>query len=129
MAQLAAEAACAVSGVARLQPGLRALAMRYTRRVAARGSAGADHGGVEVRLSPLVPRPGCAGGGVHVRIAVNVVVDGRRPANRVAFDVQRIVAAAVSAALGHPVAEVAVTVCDIQRAPDSPGGAGRATAG
>lgn len=105
LAAVAAEAACRVPGVVRLEAGVLGLVSGMVRGARERvcGRALADTDGVRVEV-----------GEDGARIAVDLVVSGRDQAAAVAGAVRRTVGAAVTAATGVPVASVVVTILDVE---------------
>lgn len=105
VATAAAEAARAVPGVIRLQPGLVGLVAQIAAETWTRvtGLDMPDYGGVDVDLDPA--------GGANVRITV--VTDSRHQAATVAEGIQRAVLAALAERTAPPAATVVVHVCDI----------------
>jgi uncharacterized alkaline shock family protein YloU len=104
-AAIAARAAVAVPGVARLEPGLLGLIGSVTRSARGwiKGVAPASVDGVRVALEPAL-----------VRIEVNVVLSGLDQAAAVAGAVQRAVGREVAFATGYSSIEVSVSIMDIE---------------
>lgn len=104
IAAIAAHAAGATPGVARLQPGLAGLLGEFSRRTRQRLglAAGAATGGVEVER---------AAGGVTLRL--EIAADGHDQAAAVARAAQQAVARAVSEGTGLAVESVAIRILDI----------------
>lgn len=104
VAAAAADAARSTPGVERLQPGLWGLVQQLSHEMWVRttGEPYPDVGGVDVELI-----------GSAARIDVTIVADGTRPADVIAFEMQRAIVSAVAARTGVPVSEVAVHVCEI----------------
>jgi uncharacterized alkaline shock family protein YloU len=107
IAAIAARAAATTSGVVRLEPGLAGLvgSLVRTARGQLRGVDPAPIDGVRVTGDPS-----------GLRIEVDLVTSGQDQVAAVAGRVQRAVAAQVRAATGLAVAEVAVSVLDVELA-------------
>ena len=104
-AEAAAGAARAVAGVAALQPGLWGLVRRLAADTFERlgGRPLPDIAGVDADLTDA-----------GLRLDLRIVLAPGHQAVAVGTRVQRAVAAAVPAAVGHPVAAVAVHVVGVQ---------------
>ncbi|MFI9380806.1 Asp23/Gls24 family envelope stress response protein [Kutzneria sp. NPDC052558] len=104
-AAIAARAAIAVPGVARLEPGLLGLIGSATRSARGwiKGLTPASVDGVRVSVEPEL-----------VRIEVSIVLSGLDQAAAVGGAVQRAVGRAVAAATGYESIEVSVSVLDIE---------------
>ncbi|MFB8278043.1 Asp23/Gls24 family envelope stress response protein [Nocardia colli] len=106
VAAVAAQAACAVPGVVRLEPGVRGLVSSLVRvgkqRLTNTDPAASE--GVRVRRS--------AGGALSVQ--VDVVISADRPAAVIGHAVQQEVSRVVFEQTGQTVDEVSVTILDIE---------------
>ena len=105
IAAVAARAAAATSGVVRLEPGIVGLvgSLVRTARGQLKGVDPAPVDGVRVTEGPA-----------GLRIEVDLVTSGQDQVAAVAGRVQRAVATEVRAATGLPVAEVVVSVLDVE---------------
>lgn len=112
VAAVAVNAAAAVPGVVRVEPGLVGL-LGSVVRAARRRIKGLDPAPTEGARVEFEQTDGQNDDATTVRVEVDVVISGQDQATAVAHAVQRAVTGAVTEATGLPVAEVGVSILDI----------------